>query len=217
MESPWWSIGILIKQLRQIIGYVEKIKSFCIISTFCLSYSTGSNWRCNHSVYVNFLGSILGIATNLFTVPIWKGWIHKTTYPYMLIAYNPIPTLRHNFLEKSQNTPMSTQDSSLELKITTPKIATRGGNFSMEEDVLLVSAWLNTSVDPMHGNEQKQETFTAKVWQYFFMHNKYGTKHSSSSLKSRWSTINRKTSKFCGFMAKIEAKNQSDATNKDKV
>ncbi|KAL4593946.1 hypothetical protein ACB092_M005500 [Castanea dentata] len=78
---------------------------------------------------------------------------------------------------------MSIQDSSLELEIVIPKTATQGGNFSVEEDVLLVSTWLNTSVDPMRGNEQKQETFTAKVWQYFCMHNTYGTKRSSSSLK----------------------------------
>jgi len=89
---------------------------------------------------------------------------------------------------------MSIQDSSPELEIVTPKTATRGGIFSVEEDVLLVSAWLNTSVDPMRGNEQKQETFIAKVWQYFCMHNTYGTKHSCSSLKSRWSIINRETS-----------------------
>nr|POE89554.1 hypothetical protein CFP56_02275 [Quercus suber] len=120
------------------------------------------------------------------------------------------------FLEKSQNTPMSIQDSSLKLKIVTPMTATWGGNFSVEKDVLLVSAWLNISVDPVHGNEQKQETFTVKVWQYFCMHNAYGTKHSSSSLKSQWSMINRETSNFCGVMAKIEAKNQSGATNKDK-
>ena len=81
----------------------------------------------------------------------------------MLISYNLIPTLRHKFLEKSQNTPMSIQDSSPELEIVTPKTATRGGNFSVEEDVLLVLAWLNTSVDPVHDNEQKQEKFIAKV------------------------------------------------------
>ena len=81
----------------------------------------------------------------------------------MLISYNLIPTLRHKFLKKSQNTPVSIQDSSPELEIVTPKTATRGGNFSVEKDVLLVSAWLNTSVDPMHDNEQKQEKFIAKV------------------------------------------------------
>ena len=135
----------------------------------------------------------------------------------MLISYNLIPTLRHKFLEKSQNTPMSIQDSSLELEIVTPKTARQGGNFSVEKDVLLVSAWLNTSVDPMHDNEQKQEKFIAKVWHYFCMHNTNGTKCSSSSLKSRWSTINRETGKFSMVMAKIEAKNQSGATDKDKV
>ena len=49
------------------------------------------------------------------------------------------------FLEKSKITPMTIQDSSPELKIVTPKTTTQGGNFSVEEDVLLVSAWLNTT------------------------------------------------------------------------
>jgi hypothetical protein len=27
-------------------------------------------------------------------------------------------------------------------------------NFSVEEDILLVKAWINTSIDPIHGNEK---------------------------------------------------------------
>ncbi|KAI8542852.1 hypothetical protein RHMOL_Rhmol08G0171900 [Rhododendron molle] len=33
-----------------------------------------------------------------------------------------------------------------------PKKPPRGGNFTMEEDKLLVSAWLNTSMDPIQGD-----------------------------------------------------------------
>ena len=136
----------------------------------------------------------------------------------MLISYNPIPTLRHNFWKNLKILQCLFKILLQNLKLSvTPKTATRGGNFSVEEDVLLVSTWLNTSVDPVRGNEQKQETFTAKVWRYFCMHNTYGTKRFSSSLKCRWSIINRETSKFCGVMAKIEVKNQSGATDKDNV
>ena len=39
----------------------------------------------------------------------------------------------------------------------------RGSNFSVEEDKLLVSAWLNTSVDAINCNEQTQNTFHQKV------------------------------------------------------
>ena len=37
--------------------------------------------------------------------------------------------------------------------------AKRDSNFSVEEDQLLVLAWLNTSVNAIHSNEQKQNTF----------------------------------------------------------
>lgn len=35
----------------------------------------------------------------------------------------------------------------------------RGANFTTEEDELLVSAWLNISMDPVHGNDQKKLLF----------------------------------------------------------
>ena len=57
-------------------------------------------------------------------------------------------------------------------------------------------------MNAMHGNEQMQETFCAKVWQYFCKHNIFETIHTSSSLTSWWSMINKKTDKFYGFMAK---------------
>ena len=38
-----------------------------------------------------------------------------------------------------------------------------GINFSVEEDQVLVSVWLNTSVDAIHSNEQTHNTFRQKV------------------------------------------------------
>ena len=38
-----------------------------------------------------------------------------------------------------------------------------------------------------------------------------------ASLTTRWGTINRETIKFCGSLAKIEAKNESGTTAHDKV
>ena len=35
----------------------------------------------------------------------------------------------------------------------------RGTNFSVEEDQVLMSAWLNTSVDAIQSNEQTHNTF----------------------------------------------------------
>ena len=106
---------------------------------------------------------------------------------------------------------MSVQDSPSEAEIVTPKTTTkwgRGGNFSIEEDKLLVSAWLNISVDVEHGNEQNKGTFYTKIAKYFGDHKTDSTR-TVVSLKSRWGVINRETYKFCEVFAKVEAKNQS--------
>ncbi|KAG5524002.1 hypothetical protein RHGRI_030866 [Rhododendron griersonianum] len=40
-----------------------------------------------------------------------------------------------------------------------PKRAQRGGKFTIEEDRLLVSAYLNVSLDVVKGNDQKHKTY----------------------------------------------------------
>ena len=39
------------------------------------------------------------------------------------------------------------------------KAVSRGVGFSIEEDCLLIGSWLNTSLDAVHGNEQKLGAF----------------------------------------------------------
>lgn len=70
---------------------------------------------------------------------------------------------------------MYVSNSPPKVQIVIPKKTKQGNNFSVEEDNLLVLAWLNTSVDVVHSNEQKQETFCEKIWQYFYKHNAFGT------------------------------------------
>ena len=117
------------------------------------------------------------------------------------------------FLSGSQNPSMPIQ-SLPKVEIVTSK---RGGNFSVDEDLLLISAWLNIGMDAMHGTEQNGEKIWGKIWEYFCANNTYGTTRSSSSLLSRWGYINREISRIAGFMAKIKARNRSGATDEDKV
>ena len=80
---------------------------------------------------------------------------------------------------------MLVQDSPLNDEVaTSTKKTTRGINFSPKEDKLLVAAWLNTSVDPVYGNEQHRTTFYGKVTKYFKDHKTDSTR-SISSLTSR--------------------------------
>ncbi|KAL4598169.1 hypothetical protein ACB092_11G040400 [Castanea dentata] len=92
-----------------------------------------------------------------------------------------------------------------------------GTNFSVEEDQLLVSAWLNTSVDLVNINEQIQNTFHQKVWEYFTQYNKSGTTRTVISLLSRWGMISEMTNKFAGCMAKVNAHHQSGIIKQDQI
>ena len=120
------------------------------------------------------------------------------------------------FLSGSQNPSMPIQ-SLPEVEIVTFNSTKSGDNFSVDEDLLLISAWLNIGMDAMHGTEQNGKKIWAKIWEYFCANNTYGTTRSSSSLLSRWGNINREISRIAGFMAKIKARNRSGATDEDKV
>ncbi|KAK9997568.1 hypothetical protein SO802_022254 [Lithocarpus litseifolius] len=121
------------------------------------------------------------------------------------------------FLGTTQNTPMSVFDSPPQVETTSSTKGKRGSNFSVEEDQLLVSAWLNTSVDAVQSNEQTQNTFRKKIWEFFTQHNTSGTTRTAISLANRWGTINEKTNKFCGCMAKVNGRYQSGITEQDKI
>ena len=75
------------------------------------------------------------------------------------------------FLGTSQNALMSVSDSSPppppQVENASSTKGKQGSNFSVEEDKRLVSAWLNTNVYAINSNEQIQNTFRQKVWEYF--------------------------------------------------
>ena len=76
------------------------------------------------------------------------------------------------FIGTSQNTLVSVFDSPppplSQVENASSTKGKWGSNFSVEKDKLLVLAWLNTGVDAMNNNEQTQNTFRKKVWEYFF-------------------------------------------------
>jgi hypothetical protein len=94
---------------------------------------------------------------------------------------------------------------------------TRGVKFTIEEDLLIVSAWLNTSMDPIAGNQQKHNVYWEKIYEYCQKEKTFRTNCSANSLMHRWSTIQLKTNKFCGYLAQIERRNESGLNEQDKV
>ena len=54
-------------------------------------------------------------------------------------------------------------------KKSTTKRGQRGINFTVDEDIKLVSAWLNVSLDAVTLTNQKHTTFWERIW--FTFHN----------------------------------------------
>ena len=97
------------------------------------------------------------------------------------------------------------------------KKSQRTKNFSIEEDKLIVSAWLNTSKDAITGNEQQGDAFWQRILQYLELHGGNQEERSQSSIKSRCTNINAKCSKFVGFHSQIERLRQSGHTEQNNV
>ena len=114
------------------------------------------------------------------------------------------------------SSPKNTQDFQLSHSESNSKRA-RGGNFTIEEDLLIVSAWLNISLDAIQGNEQKHKAYWTRLWEYFHKYKNFASERSQVSLMNRWSTIQLVTNKFCGCYAQIESRNQSGVIEQDKV
>ena len=90
-------------------------------------------------------------------------------------------------------------------------------NFTSEEDLMLVSSWLNVSMDAIIGTDQKHQTYWERVHAYFEENREFSSNRNANSLMHRWSVIQLAVSKFQGYFNQIEARNQSGITEQDKV
>ena len=93
----------------------------------------------------------------------------------------------------------------------------RTKNFSVEEDKLIVFAWLHTSKDVITGNEQQGGALWQRILQYLELHGGNYEECSQSSIKSCWTNINAKCSKFVSFYSQIERLRQSGHTEQNNV
>ncbi|KAF8108899.1 hypothetical protein N665_0104s0210 [Sinapis alba] len=68
------------------------------------------------------------------------------------------------------------------------------------DDVVLISSWLNTSKDPVVGNEQRSIAFWKRIAAYFSASPKLAgrDKREASHCKQRWHKMNDLVCKFCG-------------------
>nr|VDD51585.1 unnamed protein product [Brassica oleracea] len=90
--------------------------------------------------------------------------------------------------------------------------------WSPTEDVVLISAWLNTSKDAVVGNEQKAIAFWKRIAGYFAASPKMDglQKRHPTHCKQRWGKINEGVCKFVGCY-EAATKQRSSGHNEDDV
>ena len=100
--------------------------------------------------------------------------------------------------------------------LTSSRSIKRGEKCYVEDDNILVSSWLNTSLDTIVENEQKHNTFWVRIHAYFNQFKKtISLEHSLISLRSRWASIQQACNKFC--FAQFETLHPSGTTLQDQV
>ncbi|KAF8106372.1 hypothetical protein N665_0142s0011 [Sinapis alba] len=84
------------------------------------------------------------------------------------------------------------------------------------DDVVLISSWLNTSKDPLVGNEQRSGALWARIAAYYAASPKVapGGERDPSHCKQRWHKINDLVSKFAGS---YEAATREKTSGQNKV
>lgn len=91
--------------------------------------------------------------------------------------------------------------------------------WTVTDDLVLISAWLNTSKDPVVGNEQKAGAFWSRIAAYFAASPtvERGAKREAIQCKQRWQKMNDLVCKFCGSYAAATRQKTSGQNEADTV
>ncbi|XP_074335988.1 glutathione S-transferase T3-like [Apium graveolens] len=80
--------------------------------------------------------------------------------------------------------------------VETEEVRETIGQWKWVEDKLLISAWLNVSIDPLVGTDQKADAFWDRIRQYCEKYNPGVIKRGVMAMKKRWQRINEGAQKF---------------------
>lgn len=156
----------------------------------------------------------------------------QQNYPYLPPYYHPHyfplppPT---NTSSASNSTPSSTPTETLkspwtnndttndEVEADEVEGASVGAKkWSLEEDKRLITAWINTSVDPITGADQKRTSFWGKVAANFNTHAPKGAmQRSGKTCNARWNRTYPLVNKWVGIMDQMERNNVSGSNIED--
>ena len=120
----------------------------------------------------------------------------------------------------SQSSPPLDVDSA-EAPVTSPGLVkpVERRKWSTKEDIVLISAWLNTSKDPIFSNEQKLGSFWKRIGEYFnSSHHLVGSlPRHWSQCKQRWGRVNAEVCRFVGCHESALKEQSSGQTENDVI
>jgi hypothetical protein len=108
---------------------------------------------------------------------------------------------------QSNDTPPLVEIPTLDDAHAAEKEKKRTKIFNVEEDKLLMSAWLNVSQDVIQGVDQAKSTYWSRVHQYFHANKTFDSDRSQVSVMNSWYDRQYDVNGFAGCVAKIEARN----------
>ena len=114
--------------------------------------------------------------------------------------------------------PIGTQSSPLvESSVLVRTNTKRTVSYKECEDNLLVSSWLNTSLDAEIDVEQSSSSYWKRIHLAYHANKTCVSDHNVNSLMNRWGTIRQEVTKFNGWYIQVQNRNQSGVTFEDKV
>ncbi|RLN11210.1 hypothetical protein C2845_PM09G03190 [Panicum miliaceum] len=90
-------------------------------------------------------------------------------------------------------------------------------NWSIEEDIRLVSAWLHNSIDLVDGNNKKPDQYWSDVTSTYNSSTKCNRMRNRNQLKLRWERIKKPVTEFNGCYARITKVHQSGMSDNQKM
>ncbi|XP_056864385.1 glutathione S-transferase T3-like [Raphanus sativus] len=142
------------------------------------------------------------------------------------MAYNTHPSnfvdllnsQQDTVFELGEDTVFGTQQSEEHPNVgDTPSGRKERRTWTHTDDIVLISSWLNTSKDPLVGNEQRSDSFWKRIAAYFAASPKIGVgeEREHGNCKQRWHMINDQVSKFCGTYEKATRLKTSGQNDND--
>ncbi|KAL0742470.1 hypothetical protein Bca4012_083983 [Brassica carinata] len=131
------------------------------------------------------------------------------TCPFQNLLFSQQPNQSFSFVSSEPSVEISSSDASVfgtpwseeenDVEHTVSDRTARR-KWSPTEDLVLISAWLNISKDPVVGNEQKAIAFWKRIAAYVASSPKLEglQKRAPSNCKQRWAKINEGVCKFVG-------------------